>query len=193
MPLSTQGIQGVKGVLDQFTKDGSPGLVFHAVDKSGKPLVEHAAGNLGIESQEPMDKDSTLFWIASCTKLVTAVAVLQLVEQGKVPLDDAAFVKKILPELTEKKVFEDGVNGAPQEQGITVRMLLAHTAGFGYGFFDPRVHNNGIAIEGVDGDKDAFLKLNLVNQPGSKWEYGVSSKHTFSIFPLIATRPLIHV
>ncbi|KAH9868388.1 hypothetical protein J1614_007460 [Plenodomus biglobosus] len=172
MPLSTQGVQGVKGVLDQFANDGSPGLVFYAVDKSGKILVKHAAGKVGVDSSEPMDEDNTTFWIASCTKLVTVIAVLQLVEQGKIPLDDAAFVKKVMPELSEKKVFEDGVNGVPQERGITVRMLLSHTAGFGYGFFDPRVQNNGLDIEGMDGNKEAFLKLNLVNQPGSKWEYG---------------------
>ncbi|KAF2856693.1 beta-lactamase/transpeptidase-like protein [Plenodomus tracheiphilus IPT5] len=174
LPKGARGVQSVKAILDQFANDGSPGMVFHAVDKSGNTLVKHAAGNLGVESSEPMDEDNTVFWIASCTKLVTVIAVLQLVEQGKIPLDDAAFVKKVMPEISEKKVFEDGVNGVPQEKEITVRMLLAHTAGFGYGFFDPRVQNGGIEVEGMDGDKDAFLKLNLVNQPGSKWEYGVN-------------------
>src|SRR5690348_14690324 len=104
MPLSAEGVEGVKGVLDHFVKDGSPGLVFSAVDKSGKILVEHAAGTVGVESKELMDKDDTIFWIASCTKLVTAIAVLQLVEQGKISLDDTDFVKKITPEIKEKKV-----------------------------------------------------------------------------------------
>ncbi|KAI8937732.1 hypothetical protein NX059_005432 [Plenodomus lindquistii] len=174
MPLSTQGVQGVKGVLDQFANDGAPGIVFYAVDKSGNTLVKHATGNVGVESSEPMDEDSTVFWIASCTKLVTAVAVLQLVEQGKIPLKDAEFVKKIVPEFSDKLVFEDGINGKPQERPITVSMLLAHTAGFGYGFFDPRVQNGGLEIEGLDGSKENFMKLNLVNQPGSKWEYGAN-------------------
>lgn len=60
-----------------------------------------------------MDQD-TIFWIASCTKLVTAIAVLQLVEQGKIPLDDAEFVKKYAPEIVEKKVYADGVTPADQ-------------------------------------------------------------------------------
>lgn len=162
----------MKGVLDHFVKDGSPGLVFAAVDKSGKILVEHASGTVGVESKEPMDKDNTIFWVASCTKLVAVIGVLQLVEQGKIPLDDAEFVKKILPELKDKKVYPDGVNGVEKERDITVRMFLSHTAGFGYAFIDPRI---GGEIEGLYGDKNDILNARILNQPGSMWEYGVSS------------------
>jgi CubicO group peptidase (beta-lactamase class C family) len=173
MPLSTKGVQGVKDVLDGFVKDGSPGLVFSAVDKAGKILVEHAAGTVGVESQEPMDKDNTIFWLASCTKIVTAIAVLQLVEQGKVPLDDAEFVKKVMPEITDKKVYADGVTPADQQNDITVRMMLSHTAGFAYAFIDPRIQIEG-GLEGVNGDRNDILNSKLVNQPGSMWEYGIS-------------------
>lgn len=199
MPLSTQGVESVKGILDSAVKDGAPGVVFTAVDKSGNTLVEHAAGTVGVDSKEPMDKDKTVFWIASCTKIVTAIAVLQLVEQGKIPLDDAEFVKKVLPEIQGKKVYADGINGADQERGVTVSMLLSHTAGFAYAFTDPRVSTaNG--IEGVTGDKNDVLNGRLVNQPGSMWEYGVSkltwpssckemSKHKLIHFRPISTGP----
>tara|TARA_R110002003_G_scaffold186_10_gene14592 strand:- start:9680 stop:10636 length:957 start_codon:yes stop_codon:yes gene_type:complete len=173
MPLSAQGVQGVKDILDGFVKDNSPGLVFTAVDKSGKILVDHAAGTVGVDSSDPMNKDSTLFWIASCTKLVTVIAVLQLVEQGKIPLDDVEFVKKIAPEIKEKKVYADGVTPADQEKDVTVRMLLSHTAGFAYGFLDPRVPGEN-PIEGVTGDKNDIINARLVNQPGSMWEYGIN-------------------
>jgi CubicO group peptidase (beta-lactamase class C family) len=173
MPLSSKAVENIKSTLDGFISDGSPGLAFHAVDKSGKTLVEHASGMLGIDSKEPMNTQTTTFWIASCTKLITAIAVLQLVEQGKIPLDDAEFIKKVAPELSEKKVYADGVNGAEQEKGITMRMLLSHTAGFGYRFADPRLVADG--IEGSSGDKRDILDAKLVNQPGSMWEYGVSS------------------
>ena len=172
MSLSSQSIESIKTTLDSFVKDGSPGLVFHAIDRSGKTLVEHASGTVGVDSTEPMDASATMFWIASCTKLVTVIAVLQLVEQGKIPLDDSEFVKKIMPELAEKKVYPDGVNGVDQERGITMRMLLSHTAGFGYGFIDPRIKREG--IEGSHGDKNEILGAKLLNQPGSMWEYGVS-------------------
>jgi CubicO group peptidase (beta-lactamase class C family) len=171
MPLSKEGVQGVKDVLDEAVKDGSPGLVFSAIDRSGNILVEHAAGTVGVDSSKPMDKDTTVFWIASCTKLVTVIAVLQLVEQGKIALDDADFVKKIAPELKEKKVYADGVTPTDQEKDITVRMLLSHTAGFGYKFLDPRL---GGGLDGATGNKNDILNAPLLNQPGSMWEYGVN-------------------
>lgn len=174
MPLSEQGVQGVKSLLDAVTSEGpagSPGLAFHAVDKSGKTLVEHQAGNLGIDSKQAINED-TLFWIASCTKLVTTIALLQLVEQGKIGLDDAEAIKKYAPEISKKQVYADGVNGADQQNQVTLRMLLAHTAGFGYAFFDPRLQAAD-QIEGRGGDVNDILNARLVNQPGSTWEYGV--------------------
>lgn len=176
MPLSDQGVQGVKQLLDAVTREGptgAPGLSFHAVDKSGKTLVEHQAGNLSIDSKQAVNED-TLFWIASCTKLVAAVGLLQLVEQGKIGLDDAEAIKKYAPEISKKQVYADGVNGVDQENQVTLRMLLAHTAGFGYCFFDPRLQAPG-DIEGQTGDVNDILTARLVNQPGSTWEYGVSS------------------
>jgi CubicO group peptidase (beta-lactamase class C family) len=172
MSLTTQSIENIKSTLDSFVKDGAPGLVFHAIDRSGRTLVKHASGTVGVDSDQPMDADSTMFWIASCTKLVTVIAVLQLVEQNKIPLDDAEFVKKITPELAEKKVYPDGVNGVEKEKDITVRMLLSHTAGFAYSFADPRIKKEG--LEGSHGDKNDILDAKLVNQPGSMFEYGVS-------------------
>jgi CubicO group peptidase (beta-lactamase class C family) len=122
--------------------------------------------------------NDTMFWIASCTKLVTAIAVLQLVEQGKVALDDAEAIKKYAPEISKKQVYADGINGADQEKDVTMRMLLSHTAGFGYTFFDPRIPA-AHEIEGQTGDKNDILNARMVNQPGSTWEYGVSRRLCF--------------
>jgi CubicO group peptidase (beta-lactamase class C family) len=173
MSLSAKGVQAVKDVLDSFIKDDTPGLVFSAVDKSGNIIVEHAAGKIGVDSKEPMDKDNTVFWVASCTKLVTAISVLQLVEQGKIPLDDTDFVKKIAPEIKEKKVYADGVTPADQQKDVTVRMLLSHTAGFAYAFIDPRIPLQS-GLEGASGDKNDILNSRMVNQPGTMWEYGIN-------------------
>lgn len=173
MPLSTEGIERVKTILDGFVQDGSQGLVFSAVDRVGDTLVEHATGTLGLDSKEPIDMDNIVFWVASCTKLVTTIAVLQLVEQGNIALDDADFVKKVAPEIAEKKVYADSVNGVDQENDVTVRMLLSHTAGFAYAFMDPLVQIPS-GIEGLNGDKNDILDSRLVEQPGTMWEYGVS-------------------
>jgi CubicO group peptidase (beta-lactamase class C family) len=66
-----------------------PSIAFVAVDKNGTVLTQNAAGKRGLSSDEPMTPDTTVMWIASCTKLITAIATMQLVEQGKLNLDDA--------------------------------------------------------------------------------------------------------
>lgn len=177
MPLSSQGVQSVKSILDGVVAEGAtgaPGLVFTAVDKSGDVLVEYATGTRGVNSKEPMDMDTT-FWCASMTKIVATIACLQLYEQGKLPLDDPEIVKKYAPEISQKQVYADGMTPAPQEKAVTMRMLLAHTAGFGYAFFDPRVAmvTRPVGIDEFTMDEVEILNSPMLNQPGSMWEYGV--------------------
>jgi CubicO group peptidase (beta-lactamase class C family) len=177
MPISTQAVETVKQILDGVTSEGasgSPGLSFIAIDKSGNTLVEHASGTKGVNSKEPMDTDTT-FWIASMTKIVATIACLQLVEQGKLALDDPETIKKYAPEIGQKKVYADGATPAEQAQPVTLRMLLAHTAGFAYAFWDPRVNmvTSPIGTEEFTGDAHDFIDSPMVNQPGSMWEYGV--------------------
>jgi len=178
MPISTQAVQSVKSILDGVTAEGtsgSPGLVFVAVDKNGETLVEHASGTRGINSNEPMDLDTT-FWIASCTKLVTSIACMQLVEKGVLSLDDPETIRKYAPEIEKKKVYADGVTPADQERPVTLRMLLAHTAGFAYTFLDPRptMWSRPIGIDEFAGDAKDILDAPLFNQPGTTWEYGTN-------------------
>ena len=109
------------------------------------------------------------------TKIVTTIAVLQLAEAKKIDLDDPEFVAKTAPEIAAKLVYADGVNGAKQEKGVTVRMLLSHTAGFGYAFWDPRVVMRGrpVGLDEFSGDERDVIESPMLNQPGSMWEYGV--------------------
>jgi CubicO group peptidase (beta-lactamase class C family) len=74
----------------------------------------------------------SVFWIASCTKMVAGIACMQLVEQGKLSLDDAKSVGEIAPELKRVKVLKGfDKNGKPiledKKTEITLRMLLTHT------------------------------------------------------------------
>jgi hypothetical protein len=62
MPFTTQGAQAVKTVLDGATKEGPTGvngLVFVAMDRDGNTLTEHASGTRSVNSQEPMDMDTS--------------------------------------------------------------------------------------------------------------------------------------
>ena len=110
--------------------NGIPGLVCSIVNREGASVFEHASGLRGIGSHEPMDVD-TVFWIASCTKTITAIAAMQLVEQNRLTLDDEDQTEDLLPELKHVMVLEELPNGkmilVEKRRKITLRMLLSHT------------------------------------------------------------------
>jgi len=128
----------------------------------------------------PMTVDS-IFRIASMTKPITSVAVMQLVESGSVKLDEPAAT--YLPELSQVQVLEefDASTGKaklrPPKTSPTVRQLLTHTSGFAYEFFDAQMNAyvaSG-AIPSILKRDDGFLKAPLAFDPGSRWEYGIST------------------
>src|SRR6185503_5519895 len=108
-------------------------LLKAAVDQKRVPMaVAMVADAKGVvyEYAVGAPKDA-IFAIASMTKPVTSVAVMQLVEAGKVKLDEPAAT--YLPELASVQVLDKGALRAPKS-AMTVRQLLTHTAGFGYEF-----------------------------------------------------------
>ena len=127
--LSSQAVSKLQSVFDDACADrdkGLPGVVGVAVGRDGKELFAHAAGKRGCGSEEPMSLD-TIFWIASCTKMITGLACMQLVEQGKLSLDDAAQTEKLCPELKDVQVVQPDGKLVAKKGGITLRMLLSHT------------------------------------------------------------------
>ncbi|EFX04583.1 beta-lactamase family protein [Grosmannia clavigera kw1407] len=101
-----------------------PGVVLQVVDRHGNSAYSGAAGLKGLGSTKPMTTD-TVFWIASCTKLVSAVALMILVEQGKADLDSADLLEEMVPELKTVQILEDG-RLRPKRNRITLRMLMTH-------------------------------------------------------------------
>lgn len=77
---------------------------------TGREIYHNAVGRASFDSNTNLVTSDSLCWIASMTKLVTAVAVMQLVERGLISLDDN--VCEIIPELKNMKVFEHERNGA---------------------------------------------------------------------------------
>lgn len=118
--------------IDSYTlkENGIPGLVCSIVNNQGDIIFKSASGKRGLGSDKPMTFD-TVFWIASCTKLVTAIAAMQLVEKQILALDDSDQLETHLPELRTVKVLEDTPDGGLQlvekTSRITLRMLLSHT------------------------------------------------------------------
>ncbi|KAH0841936.1 beta-lactamase family protein [Fonsecaea pedrosoi] len=177
MGLSTEAVNNITSTLNAACVDGDkgiPGLVGIAIGKDGKELYAHAAGKRGFGSSEPMTLDS-IFWIASCTKMITGVACMQLVEQGKLSLDDANQVAQLCPEIKNLSVLQPDGKLVPAKRGVTLRMLLSHTAGFGYTFFHDglRDHSKPIGYDEFSGHIKDLIQP-LVHQPGEGWQYGVN-------------------
>ncbi|KAK4547186.1 hypothetical protein LTR36_001407 [Oleoguttula mirabilis] len=171
--------EAVEKSLDSCTNDkstGVGGLVFVAVGKDGKQIAAHASGRVGLGEQRADMTLSTVFWIASCTKLLASIAVMQNVERGTLKLDDHKQVYELCPELEKAKVLQEDGSLVDKKEEITLRMLLSHTAGFGYEFFNPKLRDYGrpVGFDVFHGDEKAILQMPLVNQPGEKWEYGIN-------------------
>ncbi|KIX04556.1 uncharacterized protein Z518_05426 [Rhinocladiella mackenziei CBS 650.93] len=171
-------------ILEAATKPGPnrkvPGAVVIAADASGNIIHFEAQGVTSVapELAKPMAKDTT-FWIASCTKLLTTVAVLQCVEKGQLTLDDD--VSSILPEWKEPEILTgfDEKTGQPQmvkaKNKITLRHLLTHSSGMGYDFISPKLKQwrelRGEKMGPVDGDIAKQYTLPLLFEPGEGWSY----------------------
>jgi len=154
-----------------------PGVVAVAANDRGV-IYEGAFGTRDLAQGPAMTLD-TIFRLASMTKAVTSVAAMQLVEQGKLQLDQP--IGNVLPELSAPQVL-DGFDDAgaprlrPAKRPITLRHLLTHTAGFGYEVWDPQLIRYVKASGTPSGTtgKLASLRLPLVFDPGERWEYGIN-------------------
>ena len=168
----------------QAARDAAAGYVI-MVARDGKLAWSAAVGMRDREQKLPMTLD-TRFRIASMTKPVTAVAVLMLYEEAKLQLDDP--VARYLPEFAHPVVFAgldaDGKpKTEPARRPITIRHLLTHTAGLGYGTLFDKGSPNAEAWSGLSLSPDETLekkvkdvaKLPLYTQPGEAWRYSVAN------------------
>lgn len=156
-------------------ENGVPGVVAMATDREDN-IYEGAAGKRELGKDQEMTTD-TVFAIFSCTKAITGVAVMQLVEEGVLGLDDPA--KEFVPEISDIQVLEgfeaDGEPRVrPPKSDITVGQLMLHTAGFGYDFFNHDLVKYGEArdVPSVVTASMASLRSALLFDPGERWEYG---------------------
>ncbi|KAL4938051.1 hypothetical protein BDV06DRAFT_201773 [Aspergillus oleicola] len=176
MPLEATVSSRLSEIVDKACQDpatGIPGATVVVVGKDGEELFAHSAGKRGVGSDEPMTLEN-IFWIASCTKMLVGVACMQLVEKGILKLDDGEQLEALCPELQTLKVLRPDGSLEEKKNTITLRMLLTHTAGFGYTFFNDRLRQWSYPA-GVDefSGRIEDVTLPLLFQPGEGWEYGV--------------------
>jgi len=152
------------------------GAVALVADRDGV-TYQHAAGKRSLGGQAAMDA-ATVFWIASMTKALVSVAALQLVERGKLSLDGD--LSDLLPDLKGLEVLEGiGADGRPMlrpaQGAVTLRQLLTHTSGFGYGFTSPELAAYGQTPGAANPNSGtrAGHRQPLLFDPGKGWIYGI--------------------
>jgi methyl acetate hydrolase len=159
-------------LADAVARRDIPGVVALVADRRGI-LYQGAFGLTDAGGGRPLTVDS-VFRIASMTKPITSVAAMQLVEQGRLSLDDPA--EKYLPELANPQVFQtfDARTGAytvrPATTVLTVRHLLTQTSGLGGPFTSPVIRD----FKPRPGESYAVGPL--LFDPGSEWLYGTSTE-----------------
>lgn len=182
MSFSQEAVAELHSIMEQsIAADGKatastvPGAALVVVGRDGEELFAHAAGKSNIRLQDPLTLESVM-WMASCTKMVAGLACMQLVERGELKLDDVAQVEELCPELKDVKVLKDDRTFEDKKRGITLRMLLTHTSGFGNTFFEETLRDWSMpaGIDELAGDIRDVFKIPLRFQPGERWMYGVS-------------------
>lgn len=182
--LNKEKLNHIPQVLQKFVDDKViSGAVALVADKNSVRFCA-AVGYSDLERYRKMRKDD-LFWIASMTKPITAVAVMMLVDEGKLSIDDP--VEKYLPEfknqwLIQEKTGERLFLVKPQ-RGITIRDLLTHTSGIG-DFAPPRPHCSLAELV------MAYSQQPLKFPPGSRWEYSNAGINTLGrIVEIVSGKP----
>jgi methyl acetate hydrolase len=169
--------EAIDRVLTDPVESGKlPGVVGLVANDSGI-IYQGAFGRRAVDRPDPMTLDS-VFRIASMTKAVTAVAAMQLIEAGRIGLEQP--IGEILPFARDVQVLEGfDDSGKPRlrapERAVTVRHLLTHTSGYGYDIFNPDLgrYVQTMGLPSIITCKLDSLKVPLLFDPGTRWEYGI--------------------
>ena len=149
------------------------------VVQDGKVVFQKEWGKRDHKKDLPV-KNDTIWRIYSMTKPITSVAVMQLVEKGKIKLDEP--VATYLPEFKDLKVLKRDGTEVECERAMTVRDLLRHTSGLTYGFFgnsevDKLYKKKSVLVfdKNIAETVTKLSKIPLLHQPGTRWHYSVST------------------
>ena len=184
---------GIDELLERAVDDRVvPGVVAVAGNRDGV-LYEGAFGLLNVNGDARARPDTT-FALASMTKAFTSVAAFQLIEQGRLELEQP--VADVLPAFADLQVLEgfdgDAPRLRPAASRATIRHLLTHTSGLGYWFANAdllRYHQLTGIPDPISG-KLATLQMPLIADPGTRWEYGMSTDWLGQVIEAVSGRDL---
>lgn len=184
--LAPDRVARIDRALQQYVDGNRIAGIVALVLRDGQPVYEKALGWSDKEAGRRMTTD-TIFRIASQTKAITSTAVLSLVEEGKLTINEP--VSRMIPQFAKTTVAAGG-SAVPAKRPITIRDLLTHTAGISYGT-EPAIASQyeakglgpaaGFGWYTADKDEsvcstmERLATLPFVAQPGEQWVYGYNT------------------
>ena len=186
--ISSDRLNRIDDVINQYISENKfPGAVVQ-INRKGKTVFNKAYGLRDAEQNLLMNPNN-IFRIASQTKAITTVALLTLYEEGKFLLDDP--LHNYIPEFKDPNILVSLDKGSgeivtkPAESQITIRQILTHTSGIGYGFLSPDLQyiyeKNGV-IDGLTLNDETLgnviprlAQQPILFEPGSQWSYGLNT------------------
>ena len=195
-------------VTEFFRNEVATGKISGAnvlIQQRGKPVYHETFGVQDVVSKTPIS-DKTIFRLSSLTKAITSVVAMELIQDGKIKLDDP--VSKYIPSFANMKVgvekkAEDGAKTlelVPLTQPITILDLLRHTSGITYGFYGDSLVRKAYKEANIYAGEfdlaefaERIAKLPLHNQPGTLWQYGHSTDILARVMEIVSGKSLLEI
>jgi CubicO group peptidase (beta-lactamase class C family) len=175
--LNPSSLAGIPAAMEAEVAAHHTAGAVTLVLQDGKVIHHGASGMADREKSIAMTEDH-LFWIASMTKSISVTAIMTLVDEGKLSLDEPA--SKWLPELGEVKMKD----GSAPSRSITLRDLMSHTSGLA---FPPRKADDG--AQSLKGYTLTLVKAPLAFEPGADYEYGFGITVAGRIAEIVSGQP----
>ncbi len=199
MDARTHDFSAARTAMQRYVDQEIIAGVSWAVLRGNEVVDQQCVGLADREANVPLRTDH-IFRAFSNTKIVVTCAIMLLVEEGLIGLDDP--VEKFLPQLGNRKVLKQGATSLADveaaKSSITIRQLLTHTAGLSYGIFDPgtvlfKGYNEARVLNPLTPLTDMIDKLAdlpLSYQPGTAWEYSVATDVLGRVVEVASGKPL---
>jgi len=203
--IATERLTSIDRLFQQYVDEARIGGAVALVLQDGKPVYERAFGWSDKEAGRKMTTD-TIFRIASQSKALTSAAILSLMEEGRIGLNDPA--GRYIPAFAKTTVAGQSESDAaivPSKRPITIRDLLTHTAGISYGVnasvaskYEAKGLGPAAGFGWYTADKDEpicetmtrLASLPFVAQPGEAWVYGYNTDVLGCIAERVSGQPL---
>jgi len=190
-------------LAEAIARNQIPGAVA-LVARNGKIIYYKAFGMADNEANRSLQRDD-IFRIASQTKAITSTAVMMLWEEGKFSLDDP--ISRYIPEFENAVIFESlneadsSFTGTPASTPITIRHLITHTSGIGYGMIDDdnfrKIYQKAGIIDAfttedvsIEENIKKLAKLPLHHDPGAKFRYSEGLDVLGYLIEIVSRKPL---